>query len=43
MGDQSAPSAGVPLLREMERAVALIPAVFSGSVSIGEYAPGSGV
>ncbi len=40
--DQSASSAGVPLLREMETAVAQIPAVFSGSVSIGEYAAGQG-
>jgi multidrug resistance protein MdtO len=38
--DHSAASAGVPLLREMEGAVSQIPAVFSGSVSIGEYAPG---
>lgn len=40
ISDQSAPSAGVPLLLEMERTVWLIPAVFSGSVSIGEYGPG---
>ena len=33
-------SAGVPLLREMEEPCALIPAVFAGSGSIGEYAPG---
>ncbi len=38
--DQSEVSDGVPLLREMEATVKLIPAVFSGSVSIGEYAPG---
>jgi multidrug resistance protein MdtO len=38
--DQGAASAGVPLLREMESTVAQIPAVFSGSVSLGEYAPG---
>ena len=30
---------GVPLLSEMERTVSLIPQVFSGSVSISEYAP----
>jgi multidrug resistance protein MdtO len=30
---------GVPLLREMERTVALIPVVFSGSGSISEYVP----
>jgi len=32
-------SRGVPLLREMEKTVALIPMVFSGSGSIGAYAP----
>ena len=30
---------GVPLLSEMERTVSMIPQVFSGSVSISEYAP----
>jgi multidrug resistance protein MdtO len=30
---------GVPLLGEMERTVSLIPQVFSGSISISEYAP----
>ncbi len=32
-------SGGAPLLREMEKTVSLIPEVFSGSPSIGEYAP----
>jgi multidrug resistance protein MdtO len=40
--DPGAASEGVPLLREMERAVAQIPAVFSGSVSFGEEAPAQG-
>ena len=37
--DESAASVGVPLLREMERTVSLIPAAFSDSGSISEYAP----
>src|SRR5260370_22383350 len=37
--DESATSVGVPLLREMERTVSLIPAAFSDSGSISEYAP----
>jgi multidrug resistance protein MdtO len=35
------PSPGVPLLREMEKIVALIPHAFSGSRSIDEYLPAS--
>jgi multidrug resistance protein MdtO len=36
---ESEPSGGIPLLREMEKTVPLIPVVFSGSGSIGEYVP----
>jgi multidrug resistance protein MdtO len=35
----SEPSGGVPLLREMEKTVRLIPVVFSGYGPIGEYVP----
>ncbi len=35
------PSPGVPLLREMEKIVALIPQAFAGSRSIDEYLPAS--
>jgi len=37
--NESEVSAGVPLLREMEKTVSLIPKVFSGYESISEYAP----
>jgi multidrug resistance protein MdtO len=37
--NESEPSGGVPLLREMEKTVPLIPVVFSGSGSISEYVP----
>ena len=36
---ESEASVGVPLLREMEKTVSLIPDVFSGSGSISEYLP----
>jgi multidrug resistance protein MdtO len=36
---ESKASSSVPLLREMEKTMSLIPEVFSGSISISEYAP----
>jgi multidrug resistance protein MdtO len=35
--DASQPSGGVPLLREMEKTVSLIPEVFSGAAPMGEF------